>query len=318
MKTGWRWLLLAAVLPLCGCFTRPTSLESPSYHYYTLSAEHIWRMNLPRGERFDSSGLFLDKTGALLTESDQNIGVYRVQFPPGGSGDSVDLIQQPDCYTPAQLAQLAVGKHGRFDCEGITEDDQGRIYLCEEGDRMILRWDPQTKTVENLNIDWSPVRKYFSDDRNAAWEGITIHDSTMYVANERKKGRIIVVDLPTLKVTDDFVLPASWSWWFWDTHYSDLCWFDGALYALLREDHVILKIDPKAKRVLAEYNFHKMENDPENLYHKIYPIGVMEGLAVDKNYFWLCTDNNGQGRAKYPGDTRPTLFQCLRPDADSQ
>jgi hypothetical protein len=45
------------------------------------------------------------------------------------------------------------------------------------------------KTVERLNVDWSPVEKYFSSDRNAAWEGIAIHGSTMYVANERKKGR---------------------------------------------------------------------------------------------------------------------------------
>jgi hypothetical protein len=41
----------------------------------------------------------------------------------------------------------------------------------------------------------------------------------------------------------------------------------------------------------------------------------MEGLAVDRDYFWLCTDNNGLSRKKYPGDTRPTLFKCRRPDA---
>jgi hypothetical protein len=47
-----------------------------------------------------------------------------------------------------------------------------------------------------------------------------------------------------------------------------------------------------------------------------FVVGVMEGLAVDKNYFWLCTDNNGLSRKKYPGDTRPSLFQCRRPDAN--
>jgi glutamine cyclotransferase len=96
-----------------------------------------------------------------------------------------------------------------------------------------------------------------------------------------------------------------------------LCWFDGALYALMREDHVILKINPATHRVLAEYNFAAMENDREVAYYKVVPLvtGVMEGLAVNKDYFWLCTDNNGLGRKKYPRDTRPTLFQCRRPDA---
>jgi len=298
-----------------GCFTRPAQQNDPHYKYYTLHAEQISQMNLPNGQRFDASGLFLDKSGDLLTESDQQIGVYRVRFIPGG--DAVDLLRIPDCFTAAQLAPFAAEKFGRYDCEGVTEDDQGRIYLCEEADRWILRWDPRTKSVERLNIDWGPVKKYFSSDRNAAWEGIAIHGQTMYLANERKKGRIILVDLNTLKVTDDFVVPASWSWWFWDAHYSDLCWFDGALFALMREDHVILKIDPATHLVMAEYNFRKMEQNREVKYYNYYPIlvGVMEGLAVDKDYFWLCTDNNGQGRKKYPHDTRPTLFKCRRPDA---
>jgi hypothetical protein len=309
----------SAVMVVClglvtGCFTRPPRQNAADYKFYTLHAEQIWQMNLPEGQRFDASGLFLEKSGALLTESDQQIGVYRIGFVPGS--DAVDLLRIPDCFTPSQLAPYAGEKFGRYDCEGVTEDDQGRIYLCEEADRWVLRWDPRTKTVERLNIDWAPVKKYFSSDRNAAWEGIAVHGQTLYLANERKKGRIIVVDLDAMKVTGDFVVPASWSWWFWDAHYSDLCWFDGTLFALMREDHVILKIDPATHLVLAEYNFRQMENDREVVYYNQYPflVGVMEGLAVDKNYFWLCTDNNGQGRKKYPNDTRPTLFKCRRPD----
>lgn len=308
-------MMLLGLVLTTGCFTRPARENAPGYKHYTLQAEQIWRMNLPGGRRFDSSGLFLENSGDLLTESDQEIGVYRIQFTPGSA--SVNLLRIPDCFTPAQLAPLAAEKVDRYDCEGVTEDNEGRIYLCEEANRWILRWDPRTKTVERLNIDWRPVEKYFSDDRNAAWEGIAIHGKTLYVANERKKGRIIAVDLDTLKVTDDFAVPASFSWWFWDAHYSDLCWFDGALFALMREDRVILKIDPATHLVLAEYNFKQMEKAPENDYYNRYPIlvGVMEGLAVDKNYFWLCTDNNGMGRKQYPSDRRPTLFKCRRPDA---
>ena len=110
--------------------------------------------------------------------------------------------------------------------------------------------------------------------------------------------------------------PASHSIWY-DAHYSDLCWFDGALYALMREDHVILKINPATHFVLAEYDFAEMEDDPDAAYYKVVPLvtGVMEGLAVDKRYFWLCTDNNGLSRKHHPGDTRPTLFRCRRPDS---
>lgn len=310
------WAAAGFCATLTGCFTRPAAMNDPAFKEFTLQAEHVWQMNLPEGQRFDASGLFLEPSGDLLTESDQQIGVYRVRFQPGSS--AVDLERIPDCFTAAQLAPFAREKVGRYDCEGVTEDEQGRIYLCEEANRWILRWDPNTKTVERLNIDWSPVEKYFSSDRNAAWEGIALHGSTLYVANERKKGRLIAVDLATLKVIDSFAVRSSHSLWY-EPHYSDLCWFDGALYALMREDHVILKINPATHQVLAEYNFEAMENAPDAAYHKVVPlvVGVMEGLAVDKNYFWLCTDNNGLSRKKYPGDTRPTLFQCRRPDADS-
>jgi hypothetical protein len=297
-----------------GCFSRPLTQNDASFKRYTLRADHIWQMNLPRNQRFDASGLFLEKSGALLTESDQNIGVYRIVFTQ--SNDSVDLERIPDCFTAAQLAPFAAEKFGRYDCEGVTEDAQGRIYLCEEANRWILRWDPKTRTVERLGIDWAPVKRYFSRDRNAAWEGIAINGPMLYVANERKRGRIIAVDLNTLKVTDDFVTPASHSIWY-DAHYSDLCWFDGSLYALMREDHVILKVNPATHLVLAEYDFAEMENAPNVAYHKVVPLvtGVMEGLAVDKDYFWLCTDNNGLSRKHHPGDTRPTLFRCRRPDS---
>jgi hypothetical protein len=312
---GYLKIIFAALVSaiLGGCFSRPVSQNDATFTRYTLAADHVWQMNLPNNQRFDASGLFLEKSGTLLTESDQRIGVYKIIFTE--SDNSVDLAQIPDCFTPGQLAPFASEKVGRYDCEGVTEDAQRRIYLCEEGNRWILRWDPKTKSVERLDIDWSPVKKYFSRDRNAAWEGIAINGATLYVANERKRGRIIVVDLNTGKVKDDFVAPASHSIWY-DAHYSDLCWFDGALYALMREDHVILKINPKSHKVLAEYDFSAMENDPDNAYYKVVPLitGVMEGLAVDKNYFWLCTDNNGLARKHHPNGTRPTLFRCRRPD----
>ena len=314
--SGWLKLVLGGFLSaaIIGCFSRSLTQNDAGFRRYTLRADHIWRMNLPHDQRFDASGLFLEKSGALLTESDQRIGVYRIVFSQ--SNDSVDLEQIPDCFTESQLAPLAAEKFGHYDCEGVTEDSQGRIYLCEEANRWILRWDPKTKIVARLDIDWTPVKRYFSSDRNAAWEGIAIDGTTLYVANERKRGRLIVVDLNTLKVKDDFVAPASHSIWY-DAHYSDLCWFDGALYALLREDHVILKINPTTHLVLAEYDFAGMENDPDAAYYKVVPLvtGVMEGLAVDKDYFWLCTDNNGLSRKHHPGDTRPTLFRCRRPDA---
>ena len=297
---------------LAGCAI-PTERKPAPWPRYVLSATQSWQLNLPGGERFDASGLLLAPNGDLLTVNDRAASVYRVQCL-AGSG-AADLEKLPDCFTPAQLATFAGEKIDRYDIEGIAEDTRQRIYLCEEANRWILRFDPRSRTVERLKIDWTPVQKYFNPaDRNASFEGIAIGDGKLYVANERERGRIIVIDLATLKVVEDFEVRSSVVS-LWGPQYSDLCWFRGDLYVLMREDRVILRVNPHSHQVLSEYDFSQMEAAPENKYRKLYWFaGVMEGLAVDENHFWLVTDNNGLGRERYPRDTRPTLFRCLRPD----
>src|SRR5205823_11093161 len=115
--------------------------------------------------------------------------------------------QVPDCFTKEQLRPFAGEKIGRYDCEGIAQDDLGRFYLCEEMNRWVLRCNPAAKIVERLKIDWSPVQKYFSSsDRNASFEGIALSPTKIFLANERKWGRIITVDRSSLKVIDSFVV----------------------------------------------------------------------------------------------------------------
>jgi hypothetical protein len=57
-----------------------------------------------------------------------------------------------------------------------------------------------------------------------------------------------------------------------------------------------------------------MERKKEVLYNWRVPTSTMEGLAVDHDFIWLVTDNNGEGRWINREDTRPTLFKCARPD----
>jgi uncharacterized protein YjiK len=219
----------------------------------------------------------------------------------------------PDCFTTQQLAPLTrQKKSGIYDTEGIAQDAQGRLYICEESDRWILRWDSDRLTVERLAIDWSPVARYFSKDPNASFEGVAVGGNRLFVANERQLGRLIVVDLDSLKVIDHFVA-SPFGKAARDVHYSDLCWFDGALYALLRESSLVLKIDPVAHLPLAEYHFRDLEEAPGNAYQKFLPTSVMEGLSVDRDYLWLVTDNNGLGRVSRTNDTRPSLFRCPKP-----
>jgi uncharacterized protein YjiK len=294
-----------------GASDRGASAARSSWPRAQLRAEKIWQLNLPNGQRFDASGLAFTPEGDLLTLSDRGPEIYKIKFRQ--NTNAADLVLIPTCFNSQQLKPYAREKIDRYDSEGIAVDAKGTIYVCEEANRWILRCDPGQGKVERLPIDWRPVQKYFDlSDLNASFEGVAVSPDKLYVANERQVGRIIVVDLATLKIVDDFsVHPAGSN--ARDIHYSDLCWFDGVLYALLRESRCVVAIQPADHRVIAEYDFKEMEREPEVLYRSLYPTSQMEGLAVDKDYIWLCTDNNGTGRAKYPHDIRPTLFKCRKP-----
>ena len=282
---------------------------------YSLRVGSYWRVNPPAGgaTRFDTSALVLRADGAMLTVNDRGPEVFRLMLRTNNEPEA-DLVFCPEYFTQARLAKYASEKKGRYDAEGLAMDESGRLYLCEESNRWVLRCDPKDGSVERLPIDWARVAKYFSPtDSNASFEGIAAGGGRIYVANERQVGRIIVVDAATFKVVDHFsAKPIGVT--ARDIHYTDLCYFRGALYALLRESRTVLKVDPATHRTLAQYDYGNIENDPAHAYKSIYPTGTMEGLAVDDESMWLITDNNGQGRVREPKDTRPTLFRCPRPD----
>src|SRR5436309_7939111 len=118
-----------AVALLTGCATPPKRASAPSPRH-VLEAVHTWQLNLPNGERFDASGLFLVPNGDLLTVSDRGPSVYRIQFLP--NANAAELVKLPGCFTPEQLAPFAAEKAGQYDCEGVAQAELGRIYLCEE------------------------------------------------------------------------------------------------------------------------------------------------------------------------------------------
>lgn len=287
-----------------------TTAPSP-WPIYTLQADKTWQINLPQGKRLDASALLRQPDGTLLTVNDQETAVYRMIFRD--ESRSVDLAPLEGCLTREQLAPYAPQKIQRYDLEGLAQDDQGRLYISEEANRWILRWDPAHQKVERLEIDWTPVKKWFAPlDFNASFEGIAIGGKRLFVANERQKGRLIVVDLESLKIIDNFMVAQAGSESD-DVHYTDLCWADNALWVLLRDVRKLLKVDPDAKRVLAEFDFTAMERTGENAYGALFAPGFMEGLSVDNDFIWLLSDNNGMGRKANLSDKRPTLFRCPKP-----
>jgi hypothetical protein len=201
-----------------------------------------------------------------------------------------------------------------WDVEGVGIDSTGALYLSEEHLRWILKQSAPGKPLERLPIDWSPASRWFSKtDRNASFEGVAVGDRFLYVANERDTGRILEIDRKTLRVVSDFQpRPPGASGD--DIHYTDLCWFDGELWALCREHRRVLCINPHTHAVRLCFSYFPIEMDPKYAYQHLLPYGFFEGLSVDADNVWLLIDNNGYPRKSNPQDARPLLLRCPRPD----
>lgn len=296
----------------------PTQTGEGGRTLYELGPDRIWQLDSSTSNRLDTSALSLDPHNNLFTIDDKEPGLYLIKFslPPEISLSGKAVLETTGLFSSADLAPLHDEPPTSYDLEGIAIDQSGNIYTCEEKRRAIYRFNLGEKRYERLEIDWTPVRRYFAYDPNASFEGVAVSpDNKLYVANERNSPRIFVVDLNTLKVVEHFYVNGT-GFSLAGPHYSDLSWFDGHLYVLDRHQRVILQVNPVNHEVMAEFRFGKMETAPAVAYKTLFPTGTMEGLAVDNEYFWLLTDNNGKPRVNFREDIRPTLFRCKRPDIE--
>ena len=127
----------------------------PAREMHVLNADRWWVLNLPEGHRLDASALMRLPDGAFVVVNDQDARLHR--FEVSDTTQELNLEPVPDPIPPDRATALVGNSRARLDLEGLARDDAGRWYLCEEARRWIFRWDPATKALERLEIDWTPV-----------------------------------------------------------------------------------------------------------------------------------------------------------------
>jgi hypothetical protein len=97
--------------------------------------------------------------------------------------------------------------------------------------------------------------------------------------------------------------------------FADLTRFGGQLYALVRNAHLVVRLehDPDGGwREGVAFSFRDAENDPRyRSENRKY--GLAEGLAMTEREVFVVLDNNGQAREADESDRRPILFVFERP-----
>ena len=208
----------------------------------------------------------------------------------------------------------------KLDFEGITCDEKGNFYIASEMAIRILKVSSNGKSVQWITPGLRPFGEKVGlfQRRNAYIEGLTYTKNGKFIlCAEREPRGIIEVDTSTDPVSvfaykmdqTKFRMKENVG-----VDFTGLDYFQHELYALGRNSFTIctLKFDGTTYRETKGWSFRSTELADSNKYSDM-KYGRAEGLAVDKDHFYVILDNNNDPKTNDPNDRRPLLFIFERP-----
>ncbi len=260
--------------------------------------EAVWRIRPPDTHAFDPSGITRIGTQLLIVSD-------KVHY-----GDVYALVEVDGAEMEARVWRAVPNPPN--DAEGIAACG-GDLAIVDEASADLWLLHPDgTSTRRTLGAFDGLLPQWTW--ANAGLEGVACApDGRAWVAKEREPRAIAEIDLrgsakPRVwPVADEGPTmhdgtPVSPSW-------SDLSFADGHLYALHRDAHSVVRLDPQSQMVTATFTF---QFDEPRIYDTDEPYGMAEGLLVDPHHIWILLDNNGATLRDGSGN-HPLLLRFSRP-----
>ena len=200
----------------------------------------------------------------------------------------------------------------KYDLEGVTALENGKLWACDERDRLLLEYDPAARTL-GLVASYQELAMW--DDRlaegriNNGFEGIAVIGDWLFLAHEMFPNLIVRYRLKGGAVTADTVFTVEGS--------SDLTGLEsdgGKLYALGRTGSAVYRLDPKSGRVKAGAFFGREADNPEYRFRqRDDSYRNSEGLALGRGRIFIVLDGNFQSTMTDEKERRPLLLIYKRP-----
>lgn len=270
---------------------------------------------------FEPSALSFDSEGRLYTVADKGYySVFELTKSSKGYNAKTSISMNK-----SQLLKLRFKKKKKYDFEGLEYNpNDGLFYIADERERKVLTVD-RNGNINDWGIDvnaYLKTHKIKNSAENSGLEGLTLDPvgNKLYLIKEMNESAVIVVDLKTKQIERHFKINIPGKV---EPSLTDASFFEGHLYVLIRSHRLIVKVDPQTGEILTTYDYRKHEENNKNVYVKIPTIGsghdadgygVMEGLAVTKDKFYVATDNNMIPLKTNYLKNSPQLFVFDRPD----
>lgn len=271
---------------------------------------------------FEPSALCFDDKGSLYTVADKlHHSLYKFDLSNSSKGYNLSEDIKPKS---SQMLKLRLKKKNKFDFEGL-EFFNGNFYVADERDRKVLKID-RSGNITDLKIDSNGYMKskgIRNNVENSGFEGLTIDpvNEIMYLIKERQESMVLVVDMKTNTIINNFKILTPGSV---EPTLTDASFYNGYLYVLIRSHRQIVKVNPSNGSILSVFDYRKIEEDPKYVYKKIPDLeagndpdgyGVMEGLAVTEKSMYVVTDNNMLPLKRNLLNNKPQLFIFNNPES---
>jgi hypothetical protein len=271
--------------------------------------ELVAALPIDGSDGLDLSGLAMRGRALYAVSDKDDTRIFRIVLAPGHASARLEPA------VPITLPSDS-GK-GRCDWEGLAIHPDGRWLLASELKHRVLAVPAKggigTWITPNLQPAAHPHGML--QVANAGLEGLTVGPGgTLILAAERQNRGLIeiapghppiffplstsIVRLPSPRVPD--LAAVEWT----GTH----------LLGLYRNAELLVRLEKQNDAWIETraWSFRQTVRHPK-LRYIAASYGMVEGLAISKDFIYLCADNNRSGRAADPSDRRGLLYIFKRP-----
>ena len=207
-------------------------------------------------------------------------------------------------------AAARLGKHHKFDLEGVMVLPGGNLRAVDERDRLMLEFKPASGKIDRIAGPEELIQPWpelLEKNINTALEGLAVIGDRLFIAWEMRPSLVLAYRMkggalsPEKKIAVENTLDLN-----------DLSADNGFLYALGRTNGEVYKIDPESGKTLSVARFKVYADSSAYRYANHPEYYNSEGLTVTGKHILVVLDGNMQVLGN--GETAPLLFVFRRPE----
>lgn len=259
-------------------------------------------------DAIEPSGLSVNNGKIYLVSDSSDKKIYSLKF----NGKTCTAAAEIEFELPKKKEK------SKLNFEGITSDKDGKLYVIGEKSLSVVIINKKGEAKETKSFKKEAKQEEMFKKKNEGPEGICVTDSGEFIiASQNDYGKLMTANI----VKNDFEnikIKKIKSREIKNGHgkeksISDLCYYGGEVYALLKKQNVVLKLKSEDENFVEEetYTFEDSVKGSEFLY--LIGNNLGEGIAIDDKYIYVVFDNNNQPRMAAMNDTRALLLKFEKP-----